>query len=264
MFGRRSRCGSSAAARPFQAPPDAHPGQCYGKVISPPQYETYTDRVLVAEARRERRVIPAVYEWDERQVLVEPERIERHVIPATYRTVTETVVVHEATTRVEQVEPIYETVTEQVISRPARQEWRRTYVGPDGVLPMGAHVEPTGEVLCLVEVPAEYTTVTHRVLRREGRAAEIQVPAETRTVTREVIDQPEHVVETRVPCIYRTERYQRLVTPERVEYIDIPAEYATQEKHRQVSGGSESWSPVNCQPEGEHGHEPPAPYGERG
>ena len=229
-------------------PPAAHPGQCFARVHIAATYEPFSERVLVTAARREQRIIPAVYDWAERQVMVEPARIEHRVIPATYRTITETETVSPATTRIEHTEAVYETVTEQVISRPAHSEWRRTYVGPDGVIPEGAQVEPTGEMICLIEIPAEYSTVERRVLREPGHDVEVPVAAVTREVTRQVIDRPERVEDIPIPAVYRTERYRRVVTEERSEWIDVPAVFTTRESRRVTSPGRLEWREVHCDP----------------
>jgi hypothetical protein len=229
-------------------PPAAHPGQCFARVRVAATYETYSERVLVTAARREQRTIPAVYDWAERRVLVEPARVEHRVIPATYRTVTETETVSRATTRIEHTEAVYETVTEQVISRQAHSEWRRTFVGPGGVIPEGAQVEPTGEMICLIEIPAEYSTVRRRVLREPGHDVEVPVAAVTREVTRQVVDQPERVEDIPVAAVYRTERYRRVVTEERTEWIDLPPVYSTREARRETSPGRLEWREVKCDP----------------
>jgi len=229
-------------------PPAAHPGQCFARVRIAPTYETYSERVLVTPGRREQRAIPAVYDWAERKVMVEPARVEHRVIPATYRTVTEMVVVSPATTHIEHTEAVYETVTEQVVSRPAHAEWRRTFVGPNGVIPEGAEVEPTGEMICLIQIPAEYRTVERRVLREPGHDVEVPVQAVTREVTRQVIDRPERVEDIPVPAVYRTEKYRRVVTEERTEWIDIAPVYSTREARRQTSAGRLEWREVKCDP----------------
>ena len=64
-----------------------------------PNYQTYSERVLVTAGRREQRTVPAVYEWAERQVLVEAAHTEHRIIPATYRSVTETVVIENVVLR---------------------------------------------------------------------------------------------------------------------------------------------------------------------
>jgi hypothetical protein len=232
--------------RPHGYPRGAHPGQCFARVRTAPTYQSYVERVLVTPARHERRLVPAVYDWAERQVLAEPARVERRVIPATYRSVTETEVATPATVRVERIDPIYDTVSDQVMTRPAHTEWRRTFVGPDGLPPPDARVEATGEVVCLVEVPAEYKTVQRQVLKAPGRTVETPIPAVTRTVTRQVIDQPEQVAEIQVPAVYRTERYRRLVTPAHCECTEIPAVYATRIRQRMVSPGRLEWRLSNC------------------
>jgi len=229
-------------------PPAAHPGQCFARVRLAPTYETYSERVMVRPGRREQRTIPAVYDWAERQVVVVPARVEHRVIPAIYRSVTETVVVSQATTRVEHTEAVYETVTEQVVSRPARSEWRRTFVGPDGIIPEGAEVQPTGEMICLIQIPAEYSTVERRVLREPGHDVEIAVPAVTREVTRQVIERAERVEDIQIPAVYRTERYRRVVTEERTEWTDIAPVYSTREARRQTSAGRLEWREVKCDP----------------
>ena len=144
------------------------------------------------------------------------------------------------------IDPIYDTVADQVMVRPAHTEWRRTFVGPDGVLPADARVEATGEVVCLIEIPAEYRTVQRQVLKAPGRTLETPIPAVTRTVTRQVIDQPEQVTEIQVPAVYRTERYQRLVSPAHYESADVPAVYATRVKQRMVSPGRLEWRLSTC------------------
>jgi hypothetical protein len=105
---------------------------------------------------------------------------------------------------------------------------------------------PTGEVLCLIEVPAEYALVTRQVLREPARQVRVEIPAETRLVTRQVVDQPEHMERHDIPAEYRTVQRRVLVTPERVETYTAPATYRTITKTR-VSGPPRSeWREVGC------------------
>ncbi len=231
-------------------PPNAQPGQCFARVRTPPVFETYQEQIVVSPGRVETRHAPAQYEWGERRVLVSPGREVRRTVPATYRSVTETVVISPATTRVERIEPVFDTVTEQQLVRPAHTEWRRTYVGPDGVLPPGAQVQPTGEVVCLVEVPAQYATVQRKVMREPGRTVETPVPAVTQTVTRQVIDQPAHEVVERSPPVYGVERFRRLVAPAHTETVHVPPVFAQHTRQRQVSAGGLEWRQVDCDSKG--------------
>lgn len=231
-------------------PRGAQPGQCFAQVRTPPVFETYQEQIVVSPGRVESRQTPAQYEWAERRVLVSPGREVRRWVPATYRSVTDTVVVSPATTRVEHIEPVFDTVYDQVMVRPPHAEWRRTFVGPDGVLPPGAEVQPTGEVVCLVEVPAEYATVPRRVLREPGRTVETPIPAVTQTVTREVIDQPAHEVVEHVPPVFGVEKFRRLIAPARTDTVRIPPVFAQHTRQRQVSEGRLEWRQVDCDTKG--------------
>src|SRR4051812_28568637 len=90
-------------------PPNAVPGHCYGKMLMPERYETYSEQVLDTAARTEYRVIAAVSGEQEQRVLATEARVEYETLPATYKTVTETVVVKAATTRRETVPAVYAT-----------------------------------------------------------------------------------------------------------------------------------------------------------
>lgn len=248
-IAERADCPAAPPA-PQGYPKDAHPGQCFAQVRTAPVFESYQEQIVVSPGRVEKRRVPAQFEWSERRVLVSPERTVRHWIPATYRSVTETVVVSPATTRVETTAPIYDTVSEKVMVHPAHTEWRRTYVGPDGVLPPGAYMRPTGEVVCLIEVPAEYGKVQRQVLREPGRTIETPVPAMTQLVTRQVIDQPAHEVVEHVSAVYGAEKFRRLVAGARTETMHVPPVFASHTKQRQVSEGGLEWRLVDCDTKG--------------
>jgi hypothetical protein len=255
----RPDCPGAPPPPPGGYPPAAQPGQCYAQVRTPPVFQSYSQQVMTAPGHREVRYAPAQYEWRERQVLIAPARTVRHVIPATWRQVTETVVVQPASVHVEQIPPVYETVTEQVVVRAAHTEWRRTFVGPGGVIPPGAELQPTGEVVCLVEVPAQYAMVQRQVMREPGRVVQTPIPAVTQQVTRQVIDQPEHVVFEQIPAQYGVQKYKVLVRPGHAERIDVPPAYETRTEQRMVSPGALEWRRVDCDTHGPPGPPPPGP-----
>lgn len=247
----------SALAAEADLPPNAQPGKCYGRMLSPEVYEDYTEQVVATPATVKLTVIPAVVEEREERVLASEARSEFTTIPATYKTVTETVTVKAASVRTETVPAIYETVTEQVLVREAHTVWKRGAPGPhDVVVPGSTKWLPTGEVLCLVEVPAEYRTVTRQVLRQPETTRQIPVAAETAVVTHEVIDQPARVVERKVDATYKTIRVKVVTRAERTEEVQIPATYKTITKQRMVSPGRFEWREVSCRPEA---GPPPAP-----
>ncbi|MDB5469857.1 MAG: hypothetical protein JWR84_1417 [Caulobacter sp.] len=253
--------GSAMAGGPSgDFPPNAVPGKCYEKMLIPPSYESYVEQIIDRPGRVETRVIPAVYGEEVQQLLVREERTEYITLPATYRTVTETIILKAASVRTETVPATYETITERVLVREAHYEWRRGV--PKSQQPTDPNhykVLATGEVLCLVEVAAEYSTVTRQVLRTPERTVQIQVPAETQVVTRQVIDQQARVEKRVIPAEYRSVRVRVVITQERVETYTIPATYKTVTKQRMVTDTSFQWREIVCADKASYSTPPPPP-----
>ena len=290
--------------------PDAKPGECYAKVVTPPVFAERSEEVVVQEASERVETVPARFREDERRVVVrdastvlEPvpaafetteERVRtrarelawsvdekgsrpasphavaaladagvdvdaaepgscfvEHYRPATYRTELQRVLTKEASSRIE-VEPAtfetreervevreasteivdvpaaFRTENERVLVEPARSVWR------PGRGPIERIDDATGEIMCLVELPARYESVRRTVL---------DTPATTETVP--------------VPAEYETVEVRRLVTPARQTRIEVEPEYTTVEVERRVEEPAFEWlaegadTPVGAEPTGE-------------
>lgn len=229
-------------------PPKAEAGKCYQKVLIPARYDHYDEHFEAVPARTMyRKIIPAVYSEEMRQVRVREEQTENVTIPATYKTVTETVVVRPSYTRTETVPAVYETVTERVLVREAHNEWRRGVPAPDSpTTPGRTMVTPTGEVFCLVTVPAEYRTTTRQVLKTPASTVQVEVPAETKNISRTVVDQEARVVTRVIPAEYRSVKTPVMVTPESFETYETVPVYVTTVKHSLVRAARSEWQEVGC------------------
>ena len=241
-----------AAAQGADYPPSADPGECFARVLIPETTEVVTEQVVDRPETSEITVIPATYETQTEQVLVKEETKVYRTIPATYETVTEQVVVEPERTVTRVVPAKFETYTEQVLVRPAYSTWKPgaglfgrgaagtgTGAGPNGE-------QATGELLCRVEVPAQYDTVTRtRIAQPETTTTDI-IPAKYNTVTREVVAQPPQVIEDIVPAEYGTVTKQVLVSPASENVTVIPATYKTVEKRVVTGGGGLEWREVLC------------------
>jgi hypothetical protein len=231
-------------------PPNATPGHCYGKLLIPEQTETYTDQVVDQASRTEIKVIPAVYGSTSQTVVASEAHVEYETIPATYRTFTEVVTIKPAITRKVTVPAIYGEETEQIVVREAHTEWRRGTRRPgDVVVPGSDKLLPTGEVICLIAVPAEYKTVTHTVVKVAEQVREVVEPAVTETITRRIVDTPARVIEHQVPAVYKTVTVTTIVQPERTETITIPATYRSVTKTRLVTTSHFEWRLIDCKGE---------------
>lgn len=117
------------------------------------------------------------------------------LIPAKVERKTERFQVSEEQKVLDRIIPArYETKTERVKVREARKYWK------SGHGPITKVNEVTGEILCLVEEPAEYRTIEKRVLVAPEQPKYKMIPAKFDTVTRENIIQAERWEWRRILC----------------------------------------------------------------
>jgi hypothetical protein len=222
-------------------PPNAVPGECYARVFVPPRYEAVTEEVLVREASTEVEPVEPVFEWIEEQVLVEEGYEKLELVPALFDVVEERVLIKPASEKLVVVPAEYEEVEEQVLVKPAYTAWKR------GRGLIERIDQATGEIMCLVEVPAEYATVTKRVVKTPPRVEKVEIPAEYQTVKKTVVVQAARTETVSVPPKYATVKVQKLVSPARTIEEPIPAAYKTVEKISKVSEGELEWRAVLCE-----------------
>ncbi len=149
------------------------PGACYREYYTEPEYKTETRRVMIKEGSEKIVVTPAQYETAEERVIVK-----------------------EASSRVVDVPAIFRTETESVLVEPARSVWKKGR----GLIERINNA--TGEIMCLVEVPARYETITKTVLDKAPTSKTIEVPA-----------------------VYKTVKVKRLVKAAAESRVIVPAEY---------------------------------------
>ncbi len=241
QLARTSNSGGSGSGNAADLPPNAKKGECYARVLIPGKYETTTERVLDREGSDRVEIIPAEYTWEQQSVLTREasERIE--VIPATYKNETQTVEVEPARTELKTVPARYENVSEKILVREAYTTWKK------GTGPITKVNEATGEIMCLVEVPAEYRTVVRKELKEPARTDEVFIPAKTRTVTRRVIDQPATTRTVPIPAQYDTVRVRKLVRPAQERRVPIEATYKTVSKQRKITDERLEWREILCE-----------------
>lgn len=142
----------------------------------------------------------------------------RTYIPPKYETVKEKVLKKPAAEKIELIPAKYEWVTEKVLLKPAHTVWKK------GRGPVEKVSDSTGEIMCLVDVPAKYKTVKKRVMVEPPTTKDIEIPAE-----------------------YKKVKVRKLVEPPRTKVIPIPAEYETVTKKTKISGGNLEWRRILCE-----------------
>lgn len=202
---------------PLTLPPNPRAGACYAQVEYAPNPE-----VAVVH-------VPAVYEWVEEKVEVTPAKEVWQTIPAVYKTVSEQVM-----TDVQEPVQRVETVTEQILVTPARTEWKP---GRGAIERVDGH---TGQIMCLVEIPAVYKTITKQISVESADTRTVSVPVD---VQRQVLVTPAKRQRVIIPPVYETRQVKRLVRP---AYERLTSS-STAQLASSTSGPAYQWQEVVCE-----------------
>ena len=176
---------TSSMAASGDVPPNAQPGKCYARCQTEDQY-TYKAK----------------------QVVASPRMVKKIKLPALYTTVYDTVVIRQQSKKFENVAAQYETVREQKMTAPSTTKWVK------GKADAGClSADPNDcQVMCLVEVPAQYTTITKRVLKHKAYKRETNIPMEYKIVAKQIKTQNERYAEQVIPATYKTIQERVLVS----------------------------------------------------
>ncbi len=171
-------------------------GEIMCLVDVPAVYETVSKRALAAPPLTTSVVVPAEFDEISVQSVKSAAREVRTPVPAEYTTIEKT-----------------ERATEGSLS------WVAGAPGSNSI-----HGEHTGNVVCLRETPAEFETITQRIVKTPGRFTKASVPAE-----------------------YTNVAVQKLVSDATVSKIPVPEETEKFVKRIKVSDASLEWRPVLCE-----------------
>jgi hypothetical protein len=227
-------------------PPNPEPGHCYARVLLPATYDISEEQVLVQPAEKKIEIDEARYEWVEEAVLVKEAATRLETIPAEYGEVTEKVLVKPEGRELVTVPARYQITTEKILDKPAHTVWKRAR-GPIDKALKTTYDESTGEVMCLVEVPATYRTIEKRRLVAPATTKEVVTPAEYNTVTKKVLKTPARTQEVMVPAEYKTVKMQKLIEPAREREISVPARYETVTRQAKLTDEKMAWREVLCE-----------------
>lgn len=160
--------------------------------------------------------------------------------PAKYEIKTEKVLVKEASERLVKIPAVYVTEREKILVKPAYTTWKK------GSGPNQRVDNATGEIMCLVEIPAEYRTITRKVIKTPASVKSVPVPAVYKTVTRKVVATPAATKSVPVPAVYKTVKTKIVKTSASTKRIPIPATYQTVSKRIKISDAVLRWQEVKC------------------
>lgn len=246
-----------------QMPTNAQVGECFAKIAQPATFRTENIRKRVKEASERIDIVPAVYETVKERVLIKEasERIEivppvykavkvhvqseevQVVVPAVYETVRERALLKDASTRLVEVPAVYESVEERIMVKPATQKAievpalyesvtekklvREAYTSwvPGTQTNIQRFDATTGQIMCLIEVPAEYQTITRQVLKSPAAVRYEDIPAEYQMVSKTVLKTPTTTTTVQVPAEYAEREVTKLITPATTVTKVVPVDY---------------------------------------
>ena len=165
--------------------------------------------------------VPAKFEETEKDVLVKEASEEIKVAAAQFEEAEETVIIKQASKKKVYKPAEYETIEEKIEIEPAKAVWKKG----DG--PITKIDNSTGEIMCLIQVPARYKTITKTVLKSASAIDLVEIPEETQAV-----------------------KVSKLVSDATIDKVKIPAEYKKVTFTTKVSDASFSWRGTEVDEEG--------------
>jgi len=167
----------------------AKPGDCFKEYYLPLTFKKVTEEVLVKAESNITKVIPPQFEETEKSIVVKPASKEIVEVPA-----------------------VYEEVEEKVLIEPERTVWKK------GQNPAQKVSGATGEIMCLVKIPAKYKTIKKRVLKSPATTKVIDIPEETKVI-----------------------HAKKLLADTKIEKIPVPAKYLSVTKEVIENNATFKW-----------------------
>jgi len=233
---------SDASLNTSLLPPKAKAGQCFARVYIPPTYKTQAEKVLKADGYDVMNITPAVYRSESKTVLLKEATEVLEIIPAVYGWKEEKVLVSPEITELRVVPAVYGTEIERVLVKPAHSVWKK------GTGPITKIDESTGEIMCLVDIPAEYKTVQKRVLKTPESTVPVVVKkAVYKTVKARVVKEPARTITRKVPAAYDTVSVQKLVKAASTSKTSKPPVYEMVNTSYKATDGYVKWAPILCE-----------------
>ena len=222
--------------------PHARPGQCFARIVTPARYEKVPEVVTVQEGYETLHALEPEFQDASVEFMSKEAGVKYVVRQPKYETRTEKVMVKPGFERLQIVPAQYQNVTETITIGEKRYVWK---LGANHSNTRRVDAK-TGQVYCLVEIPAETTTVTKRVLIQPEQVKRVRVDAKYIDVAKEVLVDRGGVDEIPVPAEFRTIPTQELVVPARTEKRAHAAKTATIERTVLRAPEKYEWVEVLC------------------
>lgn len=253
---------------PGAVPGYAQPGQCYKQVKIPAKYAYETKTIVTREGYYVPHVTQAKLKPFTQPVLVKEPSYKFKVTQPKFKSVHETVLVSPEYERLTVSPPKFKQVWEKIQISDPKPVWKRgnpakfkaegykvlstAHAAGGGYGHSGGYA--TGEVWCLVVVPAKFKKVERQVLAQPAQIEKETVPAQYKNITRYVVADRGGVEKIHVPGKYEDVTMQKIIRPAGVKKDAVRPETKEIEIKRLVSPERYEWKQVEC--DKGYGHAP--------
>lgn len=237
---------ASAGSHGWEPPRVDHtaPNVCYGKVKIDAKWAIKKERHLVSPESKTAVNIPARYEWTNKTVVVKPAFVKHIKVAPVYKTVWDNVVVVPQRSKQECKAAQWAWREKKVLVKKAHKVWKKQYKDPTKVQSHSG--KPTGEVMCVVDVPAVWNTVKEKYLQSPRKCWNRVIPPVYSKRERKVVEKPAYTRTVPVPAVTKVVEYKKLVEAARTKYLVKPPVYKWVEKKYVTAPESYRWQKVNC------------------
>ena len=150
-------------------------GVCYKEYFKPAVYKNEKEKYVAKEASDTIKIVPAEYKWVEKKILVK-----------------------EASKKIVPVPATYSYIEEKILVEPEKSVWKKG----SGLVEKVDNT--TGEIMCLVKVPAVYKTVKKRVVKTPATTKVVEIPAVYKTIKVKKLVKDAEVIKSTTPESYKS------------------------------------------------------------
>jgi len=168
----------------------AEPGDCFKEYFIPRKFKTVSEDILVRKDHNKTEVVEPEFEIVDKTIIVKP-----------------------ASKKIVEVPAEYDEVEEKVLVEAEKTVWKK------GQNPAQKVSGATGEIMCLVKIPAKYRTIKKRVLKSPATTKVVEVPAETKVIKVKKLLSDTQLKHITKPALYETIEKTALESEARFDWI---------------------------------------------
>jgi len=177
----------------------ANPGSCYKEYFTPERYKVVEEDIIVKAESEKTEIVPAKYEMVEKTIEVSPAGKKTIEVPATY-----------------------EYKEDKILVEKEKTIWKK------GANPATKLNGATGEIMCLVKVPAKYKVIKKKVVKTPATTKVVEIPAVTKVIKiRKLVSEPQ-IKKVTIPAVHQ--KIQKRV-------LDTKSDFIWQQSNESVDKG---------------------------